>query len=303
MRSEALKKGGLLGARTLGARGPAESHRSSDSASELPRGVNSAPKESKDSKAEPATPAEPAGAEPSTEKSPKTEKAAKGKDGKDSKEGKDGKEAKEGKNKGKGGGKAPKFVSDNPNFRYIVRVANTDLDGTRPTGLALTGVGGVGLRLAEVACRLANVPAAEMIGNLSEETVEGIEATLNALPTKVPLWMVNHTREPLMGESLHYIGPDLETRRRDDVNIMRMVRSYRGVRHERGQKVRGQRTRSNGRTGMAAGVLKKDAKAAAAAAGKEESGPAAAAPAAAAPTAAPAKAAAPAKPAAGAKKE
>ena len=47
------------------------------------------------------------------------------------------------------------------------------------------------------------------------------------------------------------------------MNLMKMIRSYRGVRHERGQKVRGQRTRSNGRTGMAAGVLKKDAKEAA----------------------------------------
>jgi small subunit ribosomal protein S13 len=92
--------------------------------------------------------------------------------------------------------------------------------------------------------------------------------------------MVNHTREPMMGDSPHYIGPDLDTRRRDDINQMKMIRSYRGVRHERGQKVRGQRTRSNGRTGMAAGVLKKAAKEAAAAAGKEESAPAAAAPAA-----------------------
>jgi hypothetical protein len=75
-----------------------------------------------------------------------------------------------------------------------------------------------------------------------------------------------------------------------------MVRSYRGVRHERGQKVRGQRTRSNGRTGMAAGVLKKDAKAAAAAAGKTEGAGATTA-------AAPAAAATPAAPAAEKKKE
>ncbi|MCI4365202.1 MAG: 30S ribosomal protein S13 [Thermoplasmata archaeon] len=248
--------------------------------------MSPAPKESKDAKAPAAAPAPPAEAEPSTEKTPKKEKGAKGKD---SKESKDGKEGKEGKSKGKGpGAKTPKFVSDNPNFRYIVRVVNTDLDGTRPTALALTGVSGVGLRLAEVACLLANVPSGERLGNLSEQTVEGIEATLAALPTKVPLWMVNHRREPMMGETLHYIGPELMTRRRDDINQMRMVRSYRGVRHERGQKVRGQRTRSNGRTGMAAGVLKKDAKAAAAAAGKEESGSPgapAAAPAAAAATA------------------
>jgi small subunit ribosomal protein S13 len=252
--------------------------------------VSSAPKESKEPKAETAAPAAPAGAEPSTEKAPKKERPARGKEGKDAKEGKDGAEGKEGKAKGKGpGAKAPKFVSDNPNFRYIVRVSNTDLDGTRPAALALTGVGGVGLRLAEVALRLASVPSDQLLGDLSEPTVEGIEATLNALPTKVPAWMVNHPREPMMGETLHYIGPDLETRRRDDVNQMRMIRSYRGVRHERGQKVRGQRTRSNGRTGMAAGVLKKEAKAAAAAAGKEEAAPAAAP---AAPAAAPAKPAA-----------
>jgi small subunit ribosomal protein S13 len=147
-------------------------------------------------------------------------------------------------------------------------------------------VRGVGLRVAEVACRLVNVSASEMIGNLPEPTVEGIEATLSTFASKVPPWMVNHPHESVAGESPHLIGPDLETRRRDDVNVMKMVRSYRGVRHERGQKVRGQRTRSNGRTGMAAGVLKKAAKEAAAAAGREE---------AAAPAPAPAPAAAPAK--------
>ena len=109
-----------------------------------------------------------------------------------------------------------------------------------------------------------------MIGNLPEPTVDGIETTLGQLASRVPKWMVNHPLEPIAGESPHYIGPDLDTRRRDDINQLKMVRSYRGVRHERGQKVRGQRTRSNGRTGMAAGVLKKAAKEAAAAAGKEE---------------------------------
>ncbi len=170
-------------------------------------------------------------------------------------------------------------------------MANTDLDGTRAVALALTGVRGVGLRIAEVACHLTNVPAGEMIGNLPETTVDGIEAALNQLTTRVPVWMVNHPHEPIAGESPHYFGPDLETRRRDDVNQMKMIRSYRGVRHERGQKVRGQRTRSNGRTGMAAGVLKKAAKEAAAASAKESAGTTAKEPAAAAPAAAPAPAA------------
>ena len=222
-----------------------------------------APKESKDAPAEPAAPAADAGPEPGAEKPGKKEKPGKGKEGK---------EGKEPKGKGKAGapGKTTKVIPDNPNFRYIVRVANTDLDGTRPTALALTGVRGVGLRIAEVACRLTDVNASEMIGNLPESTVDGLETTLGSLAAKMPPWMVNHPHEPLVGESPHYVGPDLETRRRDDINVMKMIRSYRGVRHERGQKVRGQRTRSNGRTGMAAGVLKKAAKEAAAAAAKEE---------------------------------
>jgi small subunit ribosomal protein S13 len=43
----------------------------------------------------------------------------------------------------------------------------------------------------------------------------------------------------------------------DDVNRMRKMRSYRGIRHETGQKVRGQRTKSTGRTGTTVGVKRK----------------------------------------------
>jgi len=241
--------------------------------------VTVAPKETKEAPAEPPAPAADAGPEPVPEKGARKEKPGKAKDAKEVKEAK-------GKSKPGGPGKTTKVIPDNPNFRYIVRIANTDLDGTRPTALALTGVRGVGLRIAEVACRMANVNAGEMIGNLPEPTVEGLETALGSLSSQLPPWMVNHPNEPVLGESPYYFGPDLETRRRDDINVMKMIRSYRGVRHERGQKVRGQRTRSNGRTGMAAGVIKKAAKEAAAAAGKEEAAPAAAAPAAAAPAAA-----------------
>ncbi|MGA3021320.1 MAG: 30S ribosomal protein S13 [Thermoplasmata archaeon] len=239
-----------------------------------------APKEPKEAPAEPAATAADAGPVPGPEKAGRKEKPGKGKEPKEAKESK-------GKSKPGAPGKTTKVIPDNPNFRYIVRVANTDLDGTRPTALALTGVRGVGLRIAEVACRLGDVDASEMIGNLPEATVEGLETTLGSLAAKLPPWMVNHPNEPFAGESPHFFGPDLETRRRDDINVMKMIRSYRGVRHERGQKVRGQRTRSNGRTGMAAGVLKKAAKEAAAAAGREE-----------APAATPAAAPTPAAPAA-----
>lgn len=231
--------------------------------------MRTAPKE----KPEPAAekPAEsPAAAPAEAEKPAKKEKAPKGKDAKEPKETK-GKAGAPGTEK-----KTRRPPPDNPNFRYIVRFANTDLDGLRPAALALTGVPGVGLRLAEVTCRLAGVNPDEMLGNLPEPTVEGMEGLVNDLPAKAPRWMLNHRVDHTSAEPHHVISADLETGRRDDVNLMKMIRSYRGVRHERGQKVRGQRTRSNGRTGMAAGVLKKAAKEAAAAKSKEGSAPAAA---------------------------
>jgi small subunit ribosomal protein S13 len=229
--------------------------------------VRIAPKTPKDE-----TPSEtPAPVEaPAAEKGGKKEKPSKGKDGGPAKEGK-GKSGKSGapgdKKERKG-----KPIPDNPNFRYIVRLGGSDLDGTRATALAITGVRGVGPRIAEVACRLAGVSPSEMIGNVPEPAVDGLELVLADLPAKIPSWMINHVSDPTTGETHHFFGPELDTTRRDDVNRMKMIRSYRGVRHERGQKVRGQRTRSNGRTGMAAGVMKKAAKEAASAAGKEESG-------------------------------
>ena len=240
--------------------------------------MTTAPKNPKEAETPPAPAAQPAAAAPTDEKAPRKEKTGKGKEG--------GGKAKPGKAEGAPGApkKAAKKIPDNPDFRYIVRLANTDLDGTRAAGLALTGVKGLGLRMAEVVCRSAGVNASEMLGNLPEATVEGIEQVLGQLPEKLPPWMLNHPKDYAAGETHHFVGGDLETARRDDVNLMKMVRSYRGVRHERGQKVRGQRTRSNGRTGMAAGVLKKAAKEAAAAKSSEEKP--AAAPAAPAPSAA-----------------
>lgn len=126
--------------------------------------------------------------------------------------------------------------------------------------LALTGVPGVGFRIAEAAARMTNVNARERIGNLTEEQVDQLEELVVGIGEKLPPWMLNRPLDRGTGESRHLISTELETSLRDDTNLMKMIRSYKGIRHERGQKVRGQRTKSNGRTGMAAGVLKKAAK-------------------------------------------
>ena len=95
---------------------------------------------------------------------------------------------------------------------------------------------------------------------------------LTNLGETAPIWMVNRPHDWETGVDLHLFGPDVDLRLRDDLNRMKMIRCYRGIRHEQGQKVRGQRTRSNGRTGLTVGVVKKTAIAAAKAAKEEEGG-------------------------------
>ena len=126
--------------------------------------------------------------------------------------------------------------------------------------------------MAEAVADLAAVPKRERLGNLSEEQTDKIEATLGNLGEAFPPWMVNRPKDWESGLDLHMVGSDVEIRRRDDINRMKMIRSYKGVRHETGQKVRGQRTRSNGRTGLTVGVTKKAALAAAQAKKAEEGG-------------------------------
>jgi small subunit ribosomal protein S13 len=157
-------------------------------------------------------------------------------------------------------------------FRYIVRMANTDLDGTRSVAYSLTSVAGVGIRVAETIVNLAGVSRTDRLGNLSEAQTDKIEEVLGNLGELTPHWIVNRPKDWETGLDMHVFGSDVEIHRRDDINRMKMIRSYKGVRHEQGQKVRGQRTRSNGRTGLTVGVIKKTAIAAAKAKEAEEGG-------------------------------
>ncbi|MEE9237618.1 MAG: 30S ribosomal protein S13, partial [Thermoplasmata archaeon] len=53
-----------------------------------------------------------------------------------------------------------------PEFKYIVRLANTDLDGNQTMVYALAGVKGVGMRVAQMMTDLLGVPRTRKIGDL-----------------------------------------------------------------------------------------------------------------------------------------
>ncbi len=143
-------------------------------------------------------------------------------------------------------------------FRHIVRVVGSDLDGKKRVDNGLTKIKGIGLRMAGVICKIAGVKKDKKVGHLTEKESETLSKTIEALQEKgVPSWMYNRKRDYRTGKDTHVISSDLMMVLRDDLNRLRKIRSYRGIRHERGLPVRGQRTRTGFRGGTTVGVSRK----------------------------------------------
>jgi len=170
-------------------------------------------------------------------------------------------------------------------FRGIVRLAGKDLKGEMPVRRAITRVRGVGERLGavlgDIAVSQLKLPEDIVVGLLTEGQMDKLEDML-IHPTKygVPSYMLNRRKDPNTGEDLQLIGNDVRFYVSQDIEGDKTMNTWRGYRHLYGQKVRGQHTRSTGRTGMTVGVMRKAVLAAKAGAIAAESGRPGAAPAA-----------------------
>ena len=142
-------------------------------------------------------------------------------------------------------------------FKYIVRIANSDIDGEKNLIHGLTSIKGIGLHMSTLIIEKTGLDGNKKVGNLSDNEIELIANTLTDITNIAPAWMLNHRRDYDTGDDIHLIGSDIDMRLRDEINIMKKIRSYRGIRHERGLPVRGQRTRANNRKGLTLGVSKK----------------------------------------------
>ncbi len=142
-------------------------------------------------------------------------------------------------------------------FKYIVRIANTDIDGEKTIQFGIAQIKGIGRHLSSLIIKKTGIDQNTKVGNLTDKQIDHIKEALEHLSEHAPDWMMNHRKEMQTGKNLHLISADLDMRIRDDINLLKMIRSYRGVRHERNLPVRGQRTRGNKRTGLTLGVSKK----------------------------------------------
>jgi len=143
---------------------------------------------------------------------------------------------------------------EDDDIRYFVRIGQADLDGTKSVERSLTELDGIGRRSARIIADKAGIDRRATFGALEDSEIEEIKGLVEGFAEEVPEWLANHRNDFFDGETTHEIGNDLNLTRRQDINRMKMIDSYKGVRHKRGQKVRGQRTKSTGRTEGTIGV-------------------------------------------------
>ncbi|RJQ17618.1 30S ribosomal protein S13 [Candidatus Woesearchaeota archaeon] len=135
---------------------------------------------------------------------------------------------------------------ENKDFRHLVRVVNTDLDGNKPIFHALQKIKGVSFMYANAVCTVAKIDKTAKTGNLSEQQVALLDTVLrNPLQYKIPLWMLNRRNDYETGETKHLLTGDLDFTKSNDIKRMKKIKSYKGLRHQWGLPVRGQRTKSN----------------------------------------------------------
>ena len=131
-------------------------------------------------------------------------------------------------------------------FKHLVRIANTDLDGKKSVVYALKDIRGVGVPLAHAICQVANIDGMSKIGELSDVDMKKIDDVIKEpLKFGIPSFMVNRRHDVESGQDKHLVTNDLIFYRENDIKMMKKMKCYKGVRHSLGQPVRGQRTRSN----------------------------------------------------------
>jgi small subunit ribosomal protein S13 len=143
-------------------------------------------------------------------------------------------------------------------YRHILRIMGTDVEGTLKTIYALTKIKGVSLSLANAVLKKAGINPDLRVGFLTETEINKIEEIIKE-PSKyaLPQWLFNRRKDEETGKNTHIISADLVLRTKMDIDQTKEIRSWRGYRHAYGLKARGQRTKTTGRAGKALGVKKK----------------------------------------------
>merc|ERR1711904_272780 len=146
------------------------------------------------------------------------------------------------------------LVHQKPNdFKHILRILNTNVDGKRQVHIALSSIKGVGRRFATLICKRARIPITTRAGDLNEEQCNQVQDIIaDPMAHGFPRWFLNRQRDFKTGKDFQMASTTLDSTIREDVERMKKIKLHRGLRHYWNLKVRGQMTKCTGR-GVARG--------------------------------------------------
>lgn len=108
------------------------------------------------------------------------------------------------------------------------RILGIDIPANKKIEYSLRYIYGVGPTRARVIVEASGFDPDRRAGDLSEEEVNKLAS--------------------IVGEKQYLVEGDLRRERTAELKRLSAIRSYRGIRHQRGLPVRGQRTKTNART-------------------------------------------------------
>ncbi len=142
--------------------------------------------------------------------------------------------------------------------RKLVRLLRKDLPGDVAIERALQRIRGVSFMMSRAIRIRSGLPKTTKLGDLNETQLSALSKVIeNPEKHNLPQWLLNRRKDYATGLNFHKIEAELEFSQREDVQRMKRMRTYKGVRHISGLRVRGQRTRTTGRKGGSMGVAKR----------------------------------------------
>lgn len=131
-------------------------------------------------------------------------------------------------------------------FKHLIRIVNTDIDGNKAILQALRKIKGISFMFSNAVCNLSGIDHSKKAGNLSDAEVKKISEIMeNPSKFSIPDWLLNRRKDLDDGTSKHLLTGDLKFHQETDIKMLKKIRCYRGMRHAYGLPVRGQRTKAN----------------------------------------------------------
>ena len=159
--------------------------------------------------------------------------------------------------------KEQRKTNESQQERRIVRIADTDLDGSKKVKDLLRTIPGISFSYSNALMHALNIPYDMKLQDMGEKELNELKGALSdPFKYKIPHWMFNWRKDEETGLDYHLLSNDLKSKTTMQIQKIKTSRSYRGYRHSFNYKMRGQKVKSrganfHGRVGSSLGVIKK----------------------------------------------